>query len=55
MADKKKGRPTDEPKPNRLDIRVTDGDLEILKDYCKKTGKSRPEAVREGIRSLKDK
>ena len=51
MADKKMGRPTNEPKPNRIDIRVTDEDLEILKKYCDKTGKSRPEAVREGIRS----
>jgi len=55
MADKKIGRPTDEPKPNRIDIRVTDEDLEILKGYCKRTGKSRPEAVREGIRSLKNR
>jgi len=55
VTDKKIGRPTDEPKPNRIDIRVTDEDLEILKGYCKRTGKSRPEAVREGIRSLKEK
>ncbi|MCL2851947.1 MAG: ribbon-helix-helix protein, CopG family [Defluviitaleaceae bacterium] len=55
MADKKIGRPTDEPKPNRIDIRVTDEDLVILRDYCERTGKSRPEAIREGIRSLREK
>jgi len=52
---KKMGRPTDEPKPIRLDIRISENDLEILDNYCERKGKKRPEAIRDGIKSLKDK
>lgn len=52
---KKMGRPTDDPKPIRLDIRISETDARILDDYCRRTGKRRPEAIRDGIKSLKDK
>lgn len=52
---KKMGRPTDEPKPIRLDIRISENDANILDEYCKRTGKKRPEAIRDGIKSLKEK
>ena len=55
MPAKKMGRPTDEPRPIRLDIRISENDAKILEDYCKRTGKKRPEAIRDGIKSLKDK
>lgn len=52
---KKMGRPTDEPKPIRIDVRISEKDAVILSDYCKRTGKKRPEAVRDGIKLLKEK
>lgn len=52
---KKMGRPTDEPKPYRLDVRVSKKDLEILDDYCKRKDVKRPQGIRDGIKSLKDK
>lgn len=55
LPTKKMGRPTDDPKPIRLDIRISEGDARILDDYCRRTGKKRPEAIRDGIKSLKDK
>lgn len=55
MPAKKMGRPTDEPKPIRLDIRISENDLKILEDYCERTGKKRPEAIRDGIKLLKNK
>lgn len=55
MPAKKMGRPTDEPKTIRIDVRISEKDAEILDNYCKRTGKKRPEAVRDGIKSLKEK
>jgi len=55
MAPKKMGRPTQDPKPNKLNIRVNDDDLKTLDEYCKRKSKSRPEGVRDGIKSLKEK
>lgn len=55
MSQKKKGRPTDNPKPNKLQLRVDDEDLKTLDDYCKRTGKNRTDGLRDGIKALKDK
>jgi len=55
VPNKKMGRPTDNPKPHRLDIRVSDEELHILDDYCNRKGKKRPEGIRDGIRGLKNK
>ena len=55
MPTKKIGRPTDDPKPIRIDIRISENDVKILNEYCARTGKNRPEAIRDGIRSLKEK
>ena len=49
------GRPTDDPKPFKIDVRLSERDLSILDDYCNRKQKTRPESVREAIRSLKDK
>jgi len=54
LGERKLGRPTDDPKTIRLDIRISEKDAKILDDYCKRTGKRRPEAIRDGIRLLKD-
>ena len=47
MPTKKMGRPTDDPKTIRLDIRISEKDAKILDDYCERTGKRRPEGIRE--------
>jgi len=49
------GRLTDDPKPFKIDVRLSERDLNILDNYCKRTGKTRPESVREAIRGLKEK
>ena len=55
MANKKMGRPSTEPKPHMIYARVTDEDLETLEDYCKREKKTKPEAIREAIRGLRNK
>lgn len=55
ITSKKMGRPTNNPKPNKLNVRVDDETLNILDEYCKSKNVSRPEGVRDGIKSLKDK
>ena len=55
LPDKKMGRPTDEPKPNRIDVRISDDDLQFLDKYCKDNSKTRPEAIRDGIKALRKK
>ena len=49
---KKMGRPTDDPKTDRIDTRLSPSDREKL-NYCTiKTGKTAPEIVRMGIDSI---
>lgn len=63
MPDKRKedkmsprtGRPTDNPRPNKLSIRISDEDKKILEDYCKKNGINRTEAISRGIKKLDKK
>ncbi len=50
------GRPPSEnPKSEKLTIRVDKNELSILDAYCERKSLSRADGVREGIRSLKDK
>ncbi|GET44353.1 ribbon-helix-helix protein, CopG family [Microseira wollei] len=39
----------------RLDIRLPDSELEILKAYCEQEGRTQTEVIREFIRNLKRK
>lgn len=48
------GRPTDNPKGERLSIRIDNECSEILTEYCQKNNVNKGEAVREGIKRLKD-
>lgn len=48
------GRPTDNPKGERLSIRIDDECSKILTEYCSKNNVNKGEAVREGIKRLKD-
>lgn len=43
------GRPTDEPKKTRLELRLSDHDAEKLDFCCKALGFSKAEVIRRGI------
>lgn len=46
------GRPTENPKKHETRIRMSDEDVEIL-EYCvKKTGLTKAEIIRQGIREV---
>ena len=56
MTAKKMGRPpSEDPKKNRVTVRFTESEREILDDYCERHKKSRAEGVRDGILLLKNK
>lgn len=55
MGAKKMGRPTDDPKRNKVSAWINDEDLETLDEYCKKKGIKHPQGIRDGIKALKDK
>lgn len=46
------GRPTDNPRPNKLSIRISDEDKLILEKYCETEGVNRTEAISRGIKKL---
>ena len=41
----KMGRPSDNPRRTKLSIRLSDGDKELLEEYCKREKVTRTEAV----------
>lgn len=49
---KKMGRPTNNPKIGRFEIRTTAEEEEMLKICCEKTGKKRTDIVRMGIKKI---
>lgn len=49
------GRPTDNPRPNKLSIRVSDEDKKILENYCEREKVTRTEAISRGIKLLDKK
>ena len=51
----KVGRPTDNPKEERVTVRIDSECSEILSDYCKKNNVNKGEAIRTGIKRLNDK
>jgi hypothetical protein len=46
------GRPTDNPRPNKISIRISDEDKNILEQYCEKEQVNKTEAISRGIRLL---
>lgn len=52
MQQKKMGRPTTEPKNHQTRIRMSDDDIERLEFCCQKTGLSKADVIREGIRKV---
>lgn len=51
---KKLGRPTNEPKSHRITVRIDEESKEILDEYCLKKEIKQAEAIRVGIKKLKD-
>lgn len=47
-----KGRPTDNPKKGRFEIRTSEEEEMMLNYCCEKTGKNRTDIVRIGIRKV---
>ena len=49
------GRPTDDPKKHETRIRMSDEDLRLLNICCEKTGMTKAEVIRKGIREVYEK
>lgn len=62
MPDKRKekemsprtGRPTNNPRPNKISIRISDDDKKILETYCEENSVNKTEAISRGIKGLKN-
>ena len=50
----KMGRPTDNPKYERLSVRIDSECSEILSEYCRKNNVNRAEATRIAVKKIKD-
>lgn len=53
MGTKKMGRPTDNPKPYKIAVKLDQEAKDILDAYCKQESVSIMEAARRGIKRLK--
>lgn len=49
------GRPTNNPKPNSIHVRLDDESIKILDNYCEQENIKRAEGVRRGIKLLENK
>lgn len=54
MPGKKMGRPTDNPRPHKLNVRINDISKKILERYCSQESVNRTEAVERGIKKLEN-
>ena len=46
------GRPTNNPRPNKISIRISDSDKELLDKYCNQKKVNKTEAISQGIKKL---
>lgn len=46
------GRPTNNPRPNKISIRISDSDKELLEKYCAQNNVNKTEAISLGIKKL---
>lgn len=46
------GRPTDNPRPNKISIRISDSDKALLEKYCEQEKVNKTEAISRGIQKL---
>ena len=53
LGEKKRGRPTDNPKPYRMAVKYDEECKQILEAYCAQENVNRMEAARRGIKKLK--
>jgi len=49
------GRPTEDPKKHETRIRMSDEDVRLLEICCQKTGLTKAEVIRQGIREVYNK
>ncbi len=49
------GRPTKDPKTHETRIRMSDEDIRLLQICCEKTGLSKADVIRRGIREVYEK
>lgn len=54
MVQKKAGRPTNNPKSKPIHVRLDKECEEIISDYTKQENIPKTEAIRRGIKKLKD-
>lgn len=54
MGNKKRGRPTDNPKIYRIAVKMDSETKSILDTYCEQEKVNKMEAARRGIRKLKE-
>lgn len=52
---KKMGRPTDNPKPDKITVRFDEECMRNIEAYCKNHNVSKVEAIRVAVRALKTK
>lgn len=45
-------RPTDNPRPNKISIRISDKDKNTLETYCEQECVNKTEAISRGIQKL---
>lgn len=46
------GRPTENPRPNKISIRISDKDKALLDKYCEQEKVNKTEAISRGIQKL---
>ena len=54
MVSPRTGRPTDNPRPHKLSIRLNDESIRTLEEYCERENVNRTEAIERAIGKLKD-
>ena len=50
-----RGRPTSEPENHETRIRMSDEDIRLLEICCQKTGMTKADVIRQGIREVYEK
>lgn len=54
MPSKKMGRPTNNPRPHKISIRINDKSKQTLETYCSQKSVNKTEAIEKGIEKLED-
>lgn len=54
MGNKKMGRPTDNPKPHHIGVRLDNESKEILDSYCEQESVTKMEGIRRGVKKLQE-